>query len=393
MTDQIKKVVAHWLRCPIPVENQHVSDFGRIQSFDCVLVEIHTAQGLIGHGEAKAAVGSSGDCSTLASCINHEFAPLLVDENPSEITRIWEKLYSGSRDHYAVSRGRTFPTLGRRGIHICAISAIDTALWDILGKRFNCSIVDLLGGACRSVMPAYASGGWADQDHIGEQLLGYTAKGFSGVKMRVGVIDGCPQRSAARVLAARQALGDGVKLMADAHGTFSPGEAKRFCQLTEQANLFWFEEPCSADNLAGTAEVRAHTATPIALGESEFTRFDLRDALLAKAADVLQPDPAIIGGITEMRRVAALAESFQVALAPHCWGSALSFRASLAVAFTSPAAVILEFSLGANPLLHELVEETSACDPDGNISCPTGPGLGVTVNQNFVKEFSVPISS
>lgn len=390
MHDQIKKVVAHWLRCPIATESQHVSDFGRIQSFDCVLVEIHTAQGLVGHGEAKAAVGSSGDCAALASCINHEFAPLLVDENPSDISRIWEKLYNGTRDHYAVSRGRTFPTLGRRGLHVCAISAIDTALWDILGKRLNCSVTELLGGACRQAMPAYASGGWADREKIGEQLLSYTAKGFGGVKMRVGVIDGSPRRSAERVWAAREALGDDVKLMVDAHGTFSTAEAKRFCQLTEQADLFWFEEPCSADNLSGTAEVRLQTATPIALGESEFTRFDLRDALLASAADVLQPDPAIVGGITEMRRIAALAESFQVALAPHCWGSAFSFRAALAVAFASPAAIILEFSLGANPLLHELVEEATACDPQGNISCPSGPGLGLTLNREFVNEFSVP---
>ncbi len=147
-------------------------------------------------------------------------------------------------------------------------------------------------------MPAYASGGWADEANIGQQLLGYCSKGFGGVKMRVGVMDGDVDTSVARVRAARKALGPKVKLMADAHGTFSVPEAKRFCDGVADCDLYWFEEPVNADDRAGAGEVRAHAQMPIAAGESEFTRFDFRDLIAHRAVDVLQPDLAICGGIT-----------------------------------------------------------------------------------------------
>src|SRR5690606_12832834 len=135
-------------------------------------------------------------------------------------------------------------------------------------------VVQLLGGACRERMPAYASGGWAGADHIGEQLSGYVARGFNAVKMRVGVMDGTVATSVERVRAARRALGPDVEIMVDAHGTYSVPEAKQFCRALEECNLRWFEEPINADNPRGTAEVRQTTTIPIAAGESEFTRFD-----------------------------------------------------------------------------------------------------------------------
>jgi L-alanine-DL-glutamate epimerase-like enolase superfamily enzyme len=127
------------------------------------------------------------------------------------------------------------------------------------------------------------------------------------------------------------------------------------------------------------------------MGESEFTRFDIRDALAHRAADVLQPDCAIIGGITETMRVAHLADTYQVALAPHCWGSAVSFMAGISVSFASPSAIIIEYSLGGNPMLHEMVNETISVDSEGNLSCPQGAGLGLTINHDFVKEFTQKI--
>ena len=136
-------------------------------------------------------------------------------------------------------------------------------------------------------MPAYASGGWAGPDRIGEQLLGYVeAGGFRAVKMRVGVIDTDPRHSARRVAAARAALGPDCGLMCDAHGTFSVAEAKRFCRLVEDCNLAWFEEPVTADDKAGCAQVRAATDIPIAAGESEFTRHDFRDLAMLGAVAI-----------------------------------------------------------------------------------------------------------
>jgi D-galactarolactone cycloisomerase len=387
---KITNVEAFWLRCPIPKEKQHFSDYGLLTNFDMTLVVVTTDTGVQGFGEAKAAVGSAGECASIVSCIENEIKPILVSKDARNISRIWEHVYNGTRDHYALSRGRKFPILGRRGLTISALSGVDTALWDLKGKALGAPVVELLGGNCRDQMQAYASGGWAKADAIGEQLLGYVAKGFRGVKMRVGVMDTTVQESVKRVQAARQALGDGIKLMADAHGTFSVPEAKQFCRGVEDCNLYWLEEPISPDNRHGTAEVRASTAIPIAAGESEYTAFDVRDLLEIRALDVVQPDSAIIGGITEAMRVAHLAHTHQVELAPHCWGSAFSFMAGVNVAFAAPAAVVIEFSLGGNPMMYDLVNEKIEV-VDGMITAPTRPGLGLTPNWDFVKEFTQKI--
>lgn len=387
---KITNVEAFWLRCPIPKEKQHRSDYGLLTDFDMTLVVVTTDTGLQGFGEAKAAVGSSGVCASIVTCVEKELKPLLVGKDARHISRIWEHVYNGTRDHYALSRGRKFPILGRRGLTISAMSGVDTALWDLKGKALGVPVVELLGGACRDTMEAYASGGWASADKIGEQLNSYIEKGFKGVKMRVGIMDETVGESVKRVRAAREAIGDHIKLMTDAHGTFSVPEAKQFCRGVEDCNLYWFEEPISPDNRHGTAEVRASTAIPIAAGESEYTAFDVRDLIEVRALDVVQPDSAIIGGITESMRVAQLAHTYQLELAPHCWGSAFSFMAGVNVAFASPAAVVIEFSLGGNPMMYELVKEKITVD-NGMLSAPTAPGLGLTPNWDFVHEFKQKI--
>lgn len=384
---KITNIEAFWLRCPIPKEKQHFSDYGLLTNFDMTLVVVTTDTGLQGFGEAKAAVGSSGSCASIVSCIENELKPQLIGKDARNISRIWEHIYNGTRDHYSLSRGRKFPILGRRGLTISAMSGIDTALWDIKGKTLGVPVVELLGGSCRDKMPAYASGGWAKADAIGDQLLGYTSKGFSGVKMRVGIMDQTVAESIKRVKAAREALPEHIKLMTDAHGTFSVPEAKQFTKGVEDCNLYWFEEPISPDNKIGTAEVRANTFIPIAAGESEYTAFDVRDLIAERALDILQPDCAIIGGITEAMRVSQLAHTYQLELAPHCWGSAFSFMAGLSVAFASPSANVIEFSLGGNPMMYDLVEEDITVDKEGMLIAPDKPGLGLTLNWDFVKDF------
>ncbi|MDP3225004.1 MAG: mandelate racemase/muconate lactonizing enzyme family protein, partial [Rubrivivax sp.] len=184
---KIKSINARWLHVPIPYEKQHVSDFGRVSSFDSVLVRIETECGLVGWGEAKEEVGSEGNSHGLVAIINQKFGPGLIGEDPRDINRLWELMYNGCRGHYALAHGHVFPIMGRRGVSISAISGIDLALWDLLGKHLNAPVWRLLGGRKAERMPAYASGGWADAEHIGEQLLGYVARGgFKAVKMRVG---------------------------------------------------------------------------------------------------------------------------------------------------------------------------------------------------------------
>ena len=383
---KIANVEAFWLSCPIASEKQHRSDYGLLTHFDMTLVVVTTDSGVQGYGEAKAAVGSSGSCASIVHCIKSEIKPKIVGEDVSNIHKIWELVYNDTRDHYALSQGRKFPVLGRRGLLISALSGVDTALWDIKGKVLGTSVVNLLGGACREEMEAYASGGWADADGIGDQLNGYVDKGFQGVKMRVGIMDKSLDYTIERVKNARAAIGPEIKLMADAHGTFSLPEAKQFARRLEECNLYWFEEPLSPDNKKGTAEVRASSYIPIAAGESEYTSFDIRDLITENAVDVLQPDCAIIGGITEAARVSQLATVFQLELAPHCWGSAFSFMAGLSVAFSSPSARVIEFSSGGNPMMYDLINEDIIVK-DGKIQNPDQPGLGISPNWDFVKEF------
>jgi L-alanine-DL-glutamate epimerase-like enolase superfamily enzyme len=176
--------------------------------------------------------------------------------------------------------------------------------------------------------------------------------------------------------------------MCDAHGTLSVAEAKRFCRLVEADSLTWFEEPVTADDKKGQAEVRAVTDIPIASGESEFTRHDFRDLAMLSAVDIMQPDLAICGGITEAMRISALASAFNLKLAPHLWAGAPAFAAGLHVAAASPAGFIVEYSLGANPLLHDLVEENFPVE-GGMIEMPDRPGLGITVREDFLQKHAV----
>jgi L-alanine-DL-glutamate epimerase-like enolase superfamily enzyme len=386
---RIANVEATWLQVPIPPERQHVSDFGRVDTFDTVLVRIETECGIVGHGEAKAGVGSAAPGHGLAAIINRELAPVLIGQDPRDVGRLWDEMYNGTRAHYALARGHGFPALGRRGLNISAISGIDIALWDILGQALSAPVWRLLGGRRAERMPAYASGGWADAAGIGAQLMGYVERGgFRAVKMRVGVMDGSPARSAERVIAAREALGPEIGLACDAHGTFTVSEAKAFCHMVRDSDLMWFEEPVVADDKEGLAEVRASAHVPISTGESEFTRYDFREICELRAADILQPDLAICGGITEGVRISALASAFNLRLAPHLWTGAPAFMAGLHLAASSPAGFILEYSLGANPMLHELIEEDVLVE-DGTIAIPDRPGLGITLRVDFVRRYAV----
>jgi L-alanine-DL-glutamate epimerase-like enolase superfamily enzyme len=389
---RITTVHAFWVQFPIEAARQHISDYGRVTSFDAAIVRIDTDTGLTGWGEAKNAAGSVGSYAALVTMINGEMAPRLLGRDPRDITAIWDLLYNGMRAHYGTARGHGFPEMSRRGHKIAAISGIDIALWDILGKSLGVPVWRLLGGRKAERLPAYASGGWADAAGIGAQLGGYVEKsGFKAVKMRVGVMDGSPQASAERVIAARHHLGPAIDLMCDAHGTFTVAEAKRFAYLVRDCDIAWFEEPVTGDDKAGMGEVRASSHIPIAAGESESTRFDFRDLIAARAVDVLQPDLAICGGITEAMRIGALASSHNLLLAPHLWAGAPAFAAGLHVCAASSASMILEYSLGANPMIHELIEERIGVE-DGMLAIPDRPGLGITIREDVVAAHTVALA-
>ena len=386
---KITRITATWLRVPIPRDRQHVSDFGRVASFDTTLVRVETDEGVVGHGEARGSVFSASENRGLTALIEHELAPLIVGEDPRNITRLWDILYNGTRAGFALARGHVFPAMGRRGLHLCGISAIDIALWDILGKSLNVPVWQLLGGRRHERMPCYASGGWKPADQIVDELQAFLDKGnFRAVKMRVGSGDGTVGHSVQRVRAARAGLGPDIDIMCDAHGTWTVAEAKRFCRGVQSCDIAWLEEPVTADDKPGLAEVRAATDIPIATGESEFTRFAFRDILALRAADILQPDISIAGGITETMRIEALCAAHQARFAAHIWGGPTTFAAGLHCSAAATSAFILEYSVGANPMLHGQAVEDFVAE-DGHIRIPDRPGLGVTIDEDFVARHRV----
>lgn len=385
---RIRSVQAWWVRIPIEKSRQHRSDFGQLQTFDAAILRIETDDGLVGWGEGKNAAGSAGTYAALVHMLNHEIAPRLIGRDPADIVQIWEMFYNGVRHETAAAQGHAMPELSRRGLSVAAISAVDIALWDILGKSLGQPVWQLLGGRKADRMPAYASGGWAPAETIGEQLKSYIAAGgFRAVKMRVGAMDGAPHISAARVKAARAALGPDIELMVDAHGTYTVADAKRFIHLVSDCDLTWFEEPVIADDKAGMAEVRSSGPVPIATGESEATRFAFRDLAVLKAADIFQPDPAFCGGITEAMRIATIASAFNLRFAPHLWAGAPCFFAGLHVCAASPASFVVEYSLGANPMIHDLVEDDVSVK-DGMIEIPDRPGLGFTIAETVLETYA-----
>lgn len=381
---RIAKVEARWVRIPIEASRQHKSDFGRLTTFDAAILRIETDDGVIGWGEGKNAAGSAGTYSALVHMLNHEIGPKLIGRDPRNISAIWEMLYNGVRHEKASAGGHAMPELARRGLSVAAISAVDIALWDILGKSLDVPVWQLLGGKKADRLPAYASGGWENAERIGDQLQSYIDQGgFKTVKMRVGAMDGSPHISAARVKAARKALGPDVEIAVDAHGTYTVADAKRFIRLVEDCDLAWFEEPVIADDKPGMAELRAASFVPISAGESEATRFAFRDLAILRAADILQPDPAFCGGISEAMKIAAIASAFNLRFAPHLWAGAPCFFAGLHLCAAAPSSFVIEYSLGANPMIHDLIKD-SVDLKDGTVAIPDTPGLGFTIDEEFL---------
>ncbi|WP_434361366.1 mandelate racemase/muconate lactonizing enzyme family protein [Parasalinivibrio latis] len=386
---KIAKVEAFNLRVPIPKTQQHVSDFGIASSFQTALVKITLENGLSGWGEGRMSAGSIGNHHSICQYIESEIAPVITGMEAGNITLIWDTLYNGTRQHHALKYGHVFPVMSRRGITVSAISAIDIALWDLFGKSTGLPVHQLLGGKRADSFPAYGSGGWTDASKIGEEMARYRDIGqFKTLKMRVGAQDGSAEASAARVAAARKALGTDIEICCDAHGTFTVSQAKTFCHLVKELGIGWLEEPVAADDIRGMAEVRASTHIAISAGESASTRFEFRDLIDARAVDIVQPDPAICGGITESRKIAALCEAANLRLAPHLWTGAPAFAAGLHLLAASSAGFTVEYSLGANPLIHDLIEESFTV-VNGKIDIPERPGLGITVREDYVKKYSV----
>ena len=379
---KITKVQAIQMSAPVPERNRHRTDLGTKVKSDATLIRVETDAGLVGIG---AALGSP---PIVQAVVDHELAPECEGEDPIFSERIFEKMYNGSRARPALERGVTQADESRRrGVIMEAIAGVDIAIWDVKAQALGVPLYHALGAA-RSSIRGYASGGWAPGEEAEAELGGYAGKGFTAVKMRVVGRDGFSiENCVRRVRAARRGIGPKVELMIDAHGSLEVATAIRLARELEEYDIAWFEEPVTPDDHAGQAEVRRSTIIPIASGEREVTRFDFADLLERRALDIAQPDVARAGGMTEIRRIAALTSTHGVRLAPHAWGSGVLFAACLHIAMSAPNCHILEVTQGYMPMMWELFEEPFDIRPDGTVHAPDRPGLGFTLRKDALDKF------
>ena len=364
---------------------------GMQASRGALLVEVETDGGITGVGEAGVGGGST------KHVIEQQLRPMLVGEDPLLIEGLWQKMFARTRQ------------FGRRGIVMNAISGVDIALWDIAGKAAKLPVYRLLG-ACRDRVEAYASGGFYQEgksaDDLAGEAEGYRARGFRGMKMKIGrnpstqthlrhlaanarMCEVEPEADIERVAAVRGALGPQAKLMVDVNCAWSPSFAIEMGRALEPYKLYWIEEPVATDDIDGSARVADALATPIAGYETEIGLYGFRELITRGAVDIVQPDIAWTGGFSEGRRIAALAQAHHLMVAPHAFGGAVLLAASLHFAAAIPNALMLEFDQNPNGLRDELLKEPIRADADGMIGLPERPGLGVELDPSAVDRYRV----
>jgi L-alanine-DL-glutamate epimerase-like enolase superfamily enzyme len=341
-----------------------------------LVVEIFTDNGLVGIGNAALAPPIT------KQVIDLYLKPLLIGADPWDIESLWQHMY------------RRTMAFGRKGIGMTAISAVDIALWDILGKSAKQPVYRLLGGRTKPRIPVYASRLYSvELGELAAEAQRYKNQGYRAMKLRFGwgPTDGAAgmQHNVDLVRTVRQTVGDGIDVMADAYMGWTLDYAKRMLPLLEPFHLRWLEEPVIPDDIHGYAELKSYARIPIAGGEHEFTLYGFRDLLAARAVDYIQFDTNRVGGITQARKIAALAESHSVPVIPHA-GQMHNYHVVMA-SLNSPMAEyfpIVDVEVGNELFWYIFEGEPKA--KDGYIDLDENvPGLGLTVNEKALEKFEV----
>ena len=347
------------------------------------LVKVTTDDGIVGWGE-----GCGG---AAAAVVENDFGPMLIGEDPMNRIGLWQKMFAMQYNaNVAVGLGGS------------AISAVDTALWDIAGKALNQPVYQLLGGRVRDRVAVYATGLYYTEGEFPARLLdearGYVEAGFKGMKTKVG---GLPMdEDVKRVTALRQAIGPDVKLMVDANQAYNATSAIRIGNRLADLDILWFEEPVNAQDIEGYLQVKSALPMAIAGGENLRTRYEFSHFLSRRAYDIAQPDVINVGGITEMRNVTMTANTLGIQVNPHVWGSPVMIAASLHVASTIPPCPpsgdpepyvqepVMEFDRTPSRIREGLMADPFD-QKGGFLAVPEGPGLGVEIDEKTVRQLSV----
>jgi L-alanine-DL-glutamate epimerase-like enolase superfamily enzyme len=329
------------------------------------LVKVATDEGVTGIG-----VGAIG--GVVKAAIEH-FTPELLGEDPLNVERLWHKLW--------------IPKLvGRRGLTTRAISAIDIALWDLRAKVAGLPLYKLLGGYCDRV-PTYIAGGYYEEGkglkELAQEMVDNVELGAKAIKMKVGALS--LREDAERVKVVREAIGSDIKLMVDANCAYRLYEAIQFARRIEAYEPFWFEEPIAPDDYEGHRRLVEATPIPIATGENEYTRYGFRDLITRGAIPILNADAVICGGVTEFVKIAHLAQAYDVDIAPH---GPQEIHVHLVAALAN--GLILEFYRDTvDPLWGKIYQQTLRLNPDGTVSPPDAPGIGIEPNDETLAQYRV----
>lgn len=359
-----------------PLERPWRTGVATFTAFYTALVRVETDDGVVGHGECLARYHPRA----WSDLVNEVLAPLVVGADPFDVEHVWERLYRSLGSFSGHSRG----------ILLEAMSGIDIALWDVMGRAVGQPVARLLGGTAREV-PAYASSVTVDATAaMAERAAGYVAQGFRSLKVKIGR-DLATERTV--MAAVRGAVGDGIEIFVDANGAYEYPEAVAIARMLESFGVAWFEEPVRTEHRGSYAKLRAATSLALAAGEGEFTRWGMFELLRTQAIDVIQPDVARSGGITETRKLWAMATLFHARYAPHVGGSgALCAAASVHLAASAPNVWSYECSVPANPLRDHLAFEPvghASSVRDGRVPVPDRPGLGIEIDPAVVERYRV----
>ena len=344
-----------------------------------LFLKIETDEGIAGWGEPVI----EGRADTVRTAVE-EYKGYLIGKDPMKIEDHWQAMYRGG--------------FYRGGPEVMsAISGIDQALWDIKGKYYNAPVYDLLGGACRDRLKIYRWIGGDRPDDVKNSALEAMSQGYSAVKMNateeLHYIDSFSKIEAVcdRLAAIRDAVGSKLDVAVDFHGRVHKPMAKALAKELERFHLMFIEEPVLPQNNEALREIANHTSTPIATGERMFSRWEFKNLLEDGYADIIQPDLSHAGGISECRKIAAMAEAYDVAVAPHCPLGPIALGACIQLDICTPNAFIQEQSLGIHynkggDLLDYLADPSIYNYNNGFIGLISGPGLGIEIDEAAVAE-------
>ena len=343
---------------------------GRAVKRDAVLVKIETDEGVTGWGEAH-----HGRCpGAIAKLIDTTISELVTGMDAMDVVSVWQRVYQMQLASHGMGYAATM-----------ALSGVDLALWDIRSKAAGWPLYKMLGGSAKPIR-AYAGGislGWQEPDSLAEEAAGYVSKGYRAIKLRVG---DNPRIDVARATAVRKRVGDEIDILVDANTGYKLDDVRRVMPAYEELQIGWLEEPFPAQDYRSYQMATRLGNVPLAAGENHFTRFEFTRLIEDRAVNFVQPDLSKTGGITEAMRIAAMAYGWKLSFNPHTSATGINMAATINVLAAVDEPGYFEGDVAKhNPFRDEVGGVPYALDADGCVRPSEKPGLGVEVDEAFVR--------